>query len=95
MQTKTFTSGRIRRADFDAGNGFLQLQWDNGQRKAYTAVPAEVFRRLCAAPNPTTFWEDRIAEEYAHARPVDLAGTAPAPSAKPSLADLFKAADEP
>ncbi|MDT8990308.1 KTSC domain-containing protein [Curvibacter sp. APW13] len=94
MQTKTFTSGRIRRADFDASIGFLQLQWDNGQRKAYTAVPAEVFRRLCAAPNPTTFWEDRIAEEYAHAHPVDVAGTT-APAAQPSLADLFKAADEP
>ncbi len=93
MQTKTFNAGRIRRADFDASNGFLQLQWDNGQRKAYTAVPAEVFRRLCAAPNPTTFWEDRIAEEYAHARPVDVAD-ATAPTAKPSLADLFKAADE-
>ena len=94
MQTKTFNAGRIRRADFDASNGFLQLQWDNGQRKAYTAVPAEVFRRLCAAPNPTTFWEDRIAEEYAHTRPIDVAGTT-APAAKPSLADLFKSADEP
>lgn len=94
MQTKTFTSGRIRRADFDASSGFLQLQWDNGQRKAYKAVPAEVFRRLCAAPNPTTFWEDRIAEEYAPSAPVALAD-APAPAAKPSLADLFKPADEP
>ena len=87
MQTKTFTHGRIRRADFDAGNGFLQLQWDNGQTKAYQAVPAEVFRRLCAAPNPTTYWEDRIAEEYpaTHALRLDAA-TAP----KPSLDDLFK-----
>lgn len=88
MQTKTFTSGRIRRADFDASSGFLQLQWDNGQRKAYKAVPAEVFRRLCAAPNPTTFWEDRIAEEYAPTQPVAVAD-ASAQTAKPSLADLF------
>jgi hypothetical protein len=32
-------------------------------------VPEEVFRRLCAAPNPTTYWEDRIAEEYPKAQP--------------------------
>ena len=87
MQTKTFTSGRIRRADFDPAAGFLQLQWDNGQTKAYKAVPAEVFRRLCAAPNPTTYWEDRIAEEYA-ATPALRLDTAAA--SKPSLHDLFK-----
>lgn len=86
MQTKTFTSGRIRRADFDASNGVLQLQWDNGESKAYKAVPAEVFRRLCAAPNPTTYWEDRIAEEYPATQPRPAATTAP----KPSLDDLFK-----
>ncbi len=87
MQTKTFTSGRIRRADFDSSTGFLQLQWDNGQHKAYKAVPAEVFRRLCAAPNPTSYWEDRIAEEYPATAPVRV--EAPA-AAKPSLDDLFK-----
>jgi hypothetical protein len=87
MQTKTFTHGRIRRADFDASNGVLQLQWDNGQAKAYKGVPAEVFRRLCAAPNPTTYWEDRIAEEYPATQALRAAAsTAP----KPSLDDLFK-----
>ena len=89
LQSKTFTNGRIRRADFEASAGFLQLQWDNGQRKAYTAVPAEVFRRLCAAPNPTSYWEDRIAEEYAHATPVALATAPDSAPARPSLADLF------
>ena len=89
MQTKTFTTGRIRRADFDSATGYLQLLWDNGQAKAYQGVPAEVFRRLCAAPNPTTYWEDRIAEEYPHTRPT-LDAAAPGAPAKPSLDDLFK-----
>ena len=31
---------------------------------AHQQVPQEVFRRLCSAPNPATYWEDRIAEEY-------------------------------
>ncbi|WP_310566394.1 KTSC domain-containing protein [Hydrogenophaga sp.] len=87
MPTQTFTSGRIRRADYDVGSGVLQLQWDNGQVKAYKGVPAEVFRRLCAAPNPTTYWEDRIAEEYPATAPT-LKATAT--TAKASLDDLFK-----
>lgn len=89
MQTKTFTTGRIRRADFQDAKGTLQLTWDNGQAKAYKGVPAEVFRRLCAAPNPTTYWEDRIAEEYPQTAPLVASGSA-GEASKPSLDDLFK-----
>ena len=64
MQTKTFTVGRIRRADYDAATQQLDLHRDDKTILAYTHVPQEVFRRLCSAPNPTTYWEDRIAEEY-------------------------------
>ena len=89
MQTKTFTTGRIRRADFDSANGTLQLTWDNGQAKAYKGVQAEVFRRLCAAPNPTSYWEDRIAEEYPQTVPLVANGSV-GKANKPSLDDLFK-----
>ena len=64
MPTKIFTSGRIRRADYDTASQQLDLHWDNKTVLAYKQVPHEVFRRLCAAPNPATYWEDRIAEEY-------------------------------
>ena len=89
MQTKTFTTGRIRRADFDAANGTLQLLWDNGLAKAYKGVPAEVFRRLCAAPNPTTYWEDRIAEEYPQTQTM-VASESAGKATQASLDDLFK-----
>lgn len=69
MPTKTFTSGRIRRADYDPASKQLDLTWDDKSVKAYKHVPEEVFRRLCAAPNPTTYWEDRIAEEYPKGEP--------------------------
>jgi hypothetical protein len=29
MQTKNFTGGRIRRADYDPASGQLDLHWDN------------------------------------------------------------------
>jgi len=64
MQSKTFTSGRIRRADYDESTRQLALYWDDKTVRAYKHVPQEVFRRLCSSPNPTTYWEDRIAEEY-------------------------------
>jgi KTSC domain len=64
MTTKTFTHGRIKKADYDPASQQLDLYWDSKSVIAYKHVPQEVFRRLCAAPNPTTYWEDRIAEEY-------------------------------
>jgi hypothetical protein len=64
MPSKTFTGGRIRRADYDSRTCQLDLTWDNQRVLAYKQVPEEVYRRLCAAPNPAAYWEDRIAEEY-------------------------------
>ena len=64
MSTKAFTTGRIKKADYDPASKLLELHWDNKSILAYKHVPEEVFRRLCSAPNPTTYWEDRIAEEY-------------------------------
>ena len=64
MPSKTFTSGRIRKADYDPASRQLDLQWDNKSVLAYKQVPEEVYRKLCSAPNPATYWEDRIVEEY-------------------------------
>ncbi len=64
MPSKTFTSGRIRRADYDTVSRQLDLLWDDQRVLAYKHVPQEVYRRLCAAPNPAAYWEDRIADEY-------------------------------
>ena len=87
MQTQTFTHGRIRKAVYDPASGQLDLHWDNGKALAYKHVPAEVYRRLCSAPNPTTYWEDRIAEEYAKGTPLKQPA-APAQGGK-TLSDLF------
>jgi len=69
MSAKIFISGRIRKAEHDASSGQLDLHWDNGTVTAYKQVPQEVYRRLCSAPTPSTYWEDRIAEEYPKASP--------------------------
>jgi len=85
MPTKVFTSGRIRKAEYDPASQQLDLHWDNKSVLAYKQVPGEVFRRLCSAPNPATYWEDRIAEEYPKATPAKHSGA----DAPRDLNDLF------
>ena len=86
-QSRSFNAGRIRRAEYDSASRQLDLQWDDGTVRAYKHVPQEVWRRFCAAPNPTTYWEDRIAEEYPKGSPMGPAGAPPAGGR--SLQDLF------
>ena len=90
MPTKVFTSGRIRKAEYDTASRQLDLHWDNKSVLAYKQVPEEVFRRLCSAPNPATYWEDRIAEEYPKGTPM----TRPGSDGKKDLRDLFGGADD-
>ena len=90
MPIKVFTSGRIRKADYDPDSQQLDLHWDNKSVLAYKQVPQEVYRKLCSAPNPATYWEDRIAEEYPKGTPRKT-GTG---DAGKSLSDLFGDADE-
>jgi hypothetical protein len=89
MPTKLFTSGRIRRADYDPASRQLDLHWENKSVLAYKHVPEEVFRRLCSAPNPATYWEDRIAEEYPKGTPRKAADG----EGGKSLKDLFGGED--
>jgi hypothetical protein len=85
MVTKLFTGGRIRKAEYDPASRQLDLHWENKSVLAYKHVPDEVFRRLCSAPNPATYWEDRIAEEYPKGTPMKSAGA----SGGQDLKDLF------
>lgn len=88
METRTFNAGRIRKAVYDAGTQQLDLHWDDGRTiRAYKHVPQEVWRRLCSAPNPTTYWEDRIAEEYPKGTP--MAGGGGGADKPRDLRDLF------
>jgi len=86
MPTKVFTSGRIRKAEYDPSSRQLDLHWEDKRVLAYKHVPEEVFRRLCSAPNPATYWEDRIAEEYPKGTPMTSAGSS---NAARKLSDLL------
>jgi hypothetical protein len=68
MQRKRVNSSKIRSVGYDEKSQTLEVELANGQLWQYARVYPEVYRRFMAAPNPTSFFEDRIAEDYAGRR---------------------------
>lgn len=68
MERKRVNSSRLRSVGYDERQQVLEIEFSNGQVWQYSRVSPEVHRRLMAAPNPTSFFDDRIAEEYSGKR---------------------------
>lgn len=64
MQHKPLHAGRLKSAAYDERERRLEITFADGQTRAWRGVPLEIARRFFSAPNPASFWEDRIAEEY-------------------------------
>jgi len=64
MQRKRVNSSKLRAVGYDEQTRTLEVEMSNGQVFQYTGVYPEVYRRFMAAPNPTSFFDDKIAEEY-------------------------------
>ena len=64
MDRKRVNSSKIRSIGYDEKSQTLEVELANGQVWQYPKVYPEVYRRFMAAPNPTSFFEDRIAEDY-------------------------------
>lgn len=85
LEHRMLHTAQLKSAGYDEKEKILEIAFHNGQLKAYKGVPQEVARRLFAAPNPASFWEDRIAEEY----PVASGRTLGGQDAAAKLDDLF------
>lgn len=68
MERKRVNSSKLRAVGYDEQSRTLEVEMSNGQVYQYSGVYPEVYRRFMAAPNPTTFFDDKIAEEYAAKR---------------------------
>jgi hypothetical protein len=64
MQRKRVNSSKIRSVGYDDATRTLEVEMSDGQVFQYSGVYPEVYRRFMAAPNPTSFFDDKIAEEY-------------------------------
>jgi len=68
MERKRVNSSRLRSVGYDEKNQVLEIEMSNGQVWQYSKVSPEVYRRFMAAPNPTSYFDDKIAEEYSSRR---------------------------
>ena len=64
MERKRVNSSKLRSVGYDEKTRTLEVEMSNGQVFQYAGVYPEVYRRFMAAPNPTSFFDDKIAEEY-------------------------------
>ena len=64
MNRKRVNSSKLRSVGYDEVSRTLEVEMSNGQVFQYTGVYPEVYRQFMAVPNPTTFFDDKIAEEY-------------------------------
>ena len=68
MQRKRVNSSKLRSVGYDEATKTLEVEMSNGQVFQYSGVYPEVHRQFMAAPNPTAFFDDKIAEEYSARR---------------------------
>ena len=68
MERKRVNSSKLRSVGYDEGTRTLEVEMSSGLVVQYVGVYPEVYRRFMAAPNPTSFFDDKIAEEYAAKR---------------------------
>ena len=68
MERKRVNSSKLRAVGYDEKARLLEVEMSNGQVFQYSGVYPEVYRRFMAAPNPTSFFDDKIAEEYSARR---------------------------
>ncbi|MGD9941839.1 MAG: KTSC domain-containing protein [Burkholderiaceae bacterium] len=89
MERRTLRGGRLKAAAYDSREQSLEIDFVDGERRTFQAVPPEVWRRLIESPNPASFYSDRIEEEYVVSR-----GKAPGSAdARTKLDALFGGAD--
>jgi len=65
MQRQKLRCARLRSAGYDPKERELEIEFSNRDVSVFKGVPQDVFRKLLSAPNPGSFFEDRIEEEYA------------------------------
>jgi hypothetical protein len=68
MQRKRVNSSKLKSVGYDEPSRTLEIEMSTGQIFQYAGVYPEVYRRFMAAPNPTAFYDDKIAEEYSAKR---------------------------
>lgn len=68
MERKRVNSSRIRAVGYDSKSRVLEVELRDGTVLAYSGVSQEVHRQFMNAPSPTSYYEDKIADEFSARR---------------------------
>jgi hypothetical protein len=68
MERKRINSSKIRGVGYDPKSQALEVEFNDGRVLAYSGVSPEVHRQFMAAPSPTSFFEDKIDENFSSHR---------------------------
>jgi KTSC domain len=64
MDRKPLRSGKLRAAGYDESSRTMEIEFVNGDVFEYKPVSRELFRQLMASPSPSSFFEDKIDEQF-------------------------------
>jgi len=68
MERKRVNSSKIRAVGYDAKSRVLEVELRDGSVLAYSSVSQEVHRQFMNAPSPTSYYEDKIVDEFSARR---------------------------
>ncbi len=68
MERKRLKSDKVRAVGYDPKSRMLEVELRDGTVLAYSGVSEEVHRQFINAPSPTSYYEDKIADEFSSRR---------------------------
>ena len=68
MERKPVKSDKVRAVGYDPKTRVLEVQLRDGTVLAYSGVSQEVHRQFMNAPSPSSYYEDKIADEFSARR---------------------------
>ena len=68
MERKRVKSDKVRAIGYDPKTQVLEVKLRDGTVLAYSGVSQEVHRQFMNAPSPSSFYEDKIADEFSARR---------------------------
>ena len=68
MERKRVNSTKIRAVGYDPKSRVLEVELRDGSVLAYSGVSQEVHRQFMNAPSPTSYYEDKIIDEFSARR---------------------------
>ena len=68
MERKRVNSNKIKAVGYDAKTRLMEVELRDGTVLAYSGVSQEVHRQFMNAPSPTSYYEDKIVDEFSARR---------------------------